>query len=147
VAAPDPGHGYRYAVGREKTREFALAIGEHDPLYLDLDAARAAGYRDLLAPPMFVAVYAGPAFRALLFAPALEIDRQMTVHGAQEFCWGVPVVAGDELVTNTQLRSDELRGARRFLVIETTSTNQDAQLVAVGSWTVIVRPRSGAAQR
>ena len=38
-----------YAVGREKIREYAQAVGETQPLYLDLDAAREAGYDDLVA--------------------------------------------------------------------------------------------------
>ena len=48
-----------YAVGREKIREYAAAVGETNPLHHDLDAARAAGYADLVAPPMFAVVYAG----------------------------------------------------------------------------------------
>ena len=42
-----------YAVGREKIREYASAVGETNPLHHDLEAARAAGYSDLVAPPMF----------------------------------------------------------------------------------------------
>jgi hypothetical protein len=44
-------------VGREKVREYAHAVGETNPLPLDVEAARAAGYRDLVAPPMFAVVY------------------------------------------------------------------------------------------
>ena len=50
-----------YAVGREKIREYAAAVGETNPLHHDLEAARAAGYGDLVAPPMFAVVYAGRA--------------------------------------------------------------------------------------
>ena len=46
---------------REKIREYARAVGETNPLHLDLEAARAAGYADLVAPPMFAVVYSGPA--------------------------------------------------------------------------------------
>ena len=48
----------RYAVGREKIREYARAVGETNPVHLDVEAARAAGYADLVAPPMFAVVYA-----------------------------------------------------------------------------------------
>ncbi|MFC7754141.1 FAS1-like dehydratase domain-containing protein [Tsukamurella soli] len=41
----------KYLVGREKIREFALAIQATDPIYHDVEAARAAGYADLVAPP------------------------------------------------------------------------------------------------
>jgi MaoC dehydratase-like protein len=37
----------RYEVGREKLREFAVAVGETDPVYHDEAAARAAGHPDL----------------------------------------------------------------------------------------------------
>ena len=37
----------RYEAGREKLREFALAVGEHDPLYHDEEAARAAGHPEI----------------------------------------------------------------------------------------------------
>ncbi len=40
-----------YAVGREKVREYASAVGETNPLYLDVEAAREAGYADVVAPP------------------------------------------------------------------------------------------------
>ena len=32
-----------YAVGREKIKEYARAVGETNPLHLDVEAARAAG--------------------------------------------------------------------------------------------------------
>ena len=50
-----------YAVGREKIKEYARAVGETNPLHLDVEAARAAGYADVVAPPMFAVVYSAPA--------------------------------------------------------------------------------------
>jgi acyl dehydratase len=133
----------RYQVGREKIREFARAIGETHPLHFELEAARAAGYRDLVAPPMFVSVYAGPVFREALWSPALGVDRRLTVHGGQEFEWTAPVIAGDELTTVARSVSEESKAAGRFIVIETTTTNQVGQPVTIGRWTVVVRPAPG----
>ena len=39
-----------YAVGREKIKEYARAVGETNPVHLDVEAARAAGYADVVAP-------------------------------------------------------------------------------------------------
>src|SRR5689334_6275310 len=50
-----------YAVGREKIKEYARAVGETNPVHLDVEAARAAGYADVVAPPMFAVVYSAPA--------------------------------------------------------------------------------------
>ena len=49
-----------YAVGREKIREYAFAVGETNPVHLEVEAARALGYADVVAPPMFAAVYSAP---------------------------------------------------------------------------------------
>ena len=62
-----------YAVGREKVREFARAVGEADPRFHDVEAARAAGFADVVAPPMFASVYAGPAVFPVVPLPAESI--------------------------------------------------------------------------
>ena len=128
-----------YAVGREKIREYAHAVGETNPLHLDLEAARAAGHRDLVAPPMFAVVYASPVLMPALFDPAIGLDFSRMVHGAQEFAWGPLVVAGDEIATEAELVSKEERGGMGFFVFETRSDNQDGERVCTGTWTNIVR--------
>src|ERR1700676_2689321 len=90
---------HMHAVRREEIRAYAEAVGETNPLYLDLDAARAAGHPDLVAPPMFAVVYCSTAIEQVLFDPAVGIDFEMLVHGAQEFEWGPLVLAGDEVTT------------------------------------------------
>src|SRR3954452_3328275 len=82
-----------YAVGREKVKEYALATGETNPLHLDHEAARAAGHRDVVAPPMFAVVYCAAAMGPVLFDPEVGIDFSRLVHGGQEFEWGPLVVA------------------------------------------------------
>jgi acyl dehydratase len=111
-----------YAVGREKIREYAHAVGETNPLHLDVDAARAAGHRDLVAPPMFVVVYTA-----------------RMVHGGQEFCWGPLVIAGDEITTRVSVKSIEQREGMGFYVFESISTNEAGAEVCVGTWTNVVR--------
>ncbi len=128
-----------YAVGREKIREFAHAVGETDPLHLDLDAARAAGYADLVAPPMFAVVYSGPAIMPALFDPEVGIDFARMVHGGQEFTWERLVVAGDEITTEAQLVDVSERVGNAFFVFQTRSSNQDGEDVCTGTWTNIVR--------
>jgi acyl dehydratase len=128
-----------YAVGREKIKEYALAVGETDPLYLDHEAARAAGYRDVVAPPMFAVVYSARAVAPSVFDPAVGINFALMVHGGQEFRWGPLVVAGDEITTVATMKSIEERAGKGFYTVETVSTNQDGETVCVGTWTNIVR--------
>jgi acyl dehydratase len=128
-----------YVVGREKIREYATAVGEHSPLHTDHLAARAAGFADVVAPPMFVVVYTSPAITTALFDPELGIDFPRLVHGAQEFRWGPLVVAGDEIATTTTVRDIAERGGMGFYVFETESRNQRDELVSAGVWTNVVR--------
>jgi acyl dehydratase len=128
-----------YAVGREKVREYAHAVGETNPLHLDVEAARAAGFDDVVAPPMFAVVFSAPAIAPGLFDPEVGIDFARMVHGAQEFRWGRPVVAGDEVVTVATVKDVVERAGNGFFVFESTSTAQDGEIVAVGTWTNIVR--------
>jgi acyl dehydratase len=128
-----------YAVGREKIREFALATGETDPLCLDLDAARAAGHADLVAPPMFAVVYGMPALAPAMFDPEVGIDFARLVHGGQEFSWGELVVAGDEITTTATLTDVSERGGNGFYVFETRSVNDRGDEVCTGVWSNVVR--------
>ena len=104
-----------YAVGREKVREYAHAVGETNQLYLNVEAARAAGYVDVVAPPMFAVVYQGRAITPALFDPDVGIDFPRMLHGGQEFRWGELVVAGDEIDTTTT-RQGHLHAGRDELL-------------------------------
>jgi acyl dehydratase len=128
-----------YAVGREKIREYAHAVGETNPLHLDPEAARAAGHRDVVAPPMFCVVYSSPAVAPALFDPEVGINFAMMVHGGQEFVWGPLVVAGDEITTTVSVKSIEQRAGNGFYVFESRSVNQNSETVCTGTWTNIVR--------
>ena len=126
-----------YAVGREKVREYAHAVGETDPRYLDPEKAREAGFADVVAPPMFAAVYAGPAVFPAILDSGLDFARM--VHGAQAFTWHEPVVAGDEITTEAAHEDTSERGGLKFFVFTTRSVNQRGELVCEGRWTNIVR--------
>src|SRR3954454_11790478 len=92
-----------YAVGREKVREYASAVGETNPLHFDVEAARSAGYDDVVAPPMFAVVYAARAVGPGIFDPEVGIDFPRMLHAGQEFAWGPVVVAGDEITTTASV--------------------------------------------
>ncbi|MCW3065252.1 MAG: MaoC family dehydratase [Solirubrobacterales bacterium] len=128
-----------YAVGREKVREYALAVGETNPLHLDVEAARAAGYADLVAPPMFAVVYSGAAVWPVMADPELGLDVAMMLHASQEFAWGPVVVAGDEVTTQTTVKDVSERSELGFYTFESVSTNQRGETVCTGTWTCIVR--------
>jgi acyl dehydratase len=130
---------YEYEVGKEKIREYAQAVGEDDPVYYDREEARAAGFRDIPAPPMFAVVYAMGSVGPGILDPEVGIDFAMMVHGGQEFVWGEPVCAGDTISTRTSVKDIFEKDGKGFYVFESLSTNQHGQEVVRGTWTNIVR--------
>ncbi len=97
--------GPSYVVGREKIREFARAVGDTNPAYLDPEAARAMGYADVIAPPTFAIVLSLEAANAALFDPELGLDYSRVVHGEQSFAYTRPICAGDELIVTTVIEN------------------------------------------
>lgn len=128
-----------YQVGREKIREYANVIGADNPVHHDREAALAAGYRDVVAPPMFCVVYSAAAMGPAILDPQVGINLAAMVHGSQEFEWGEPVCSGDEITTTAQCVEIYEKDGKGFYVFESTSVNQDGDQVVRGVWTNIVR--------
>jgi acyl dehydratase len=130
---------FEYEVGREKIREYANAVGETNPVHHDRAAAQAAGYRDVVAPPMFVVVYSAGAMGPAILDPEIGINLMLMVHGGQEFIWGEPVCSGDTITTTGSVKDMYEKDGRKYYVFESVSTNQDGQETARATWTNIVR--------
>jgi acyl dehydratase len=133
---------FEYEVGKEKIREYAQAVGEDNPIYYDRERARAAGFRDIPAPPMFAVVYSAGSIAPAVLDPEVGINVAMMVHGSQEFIWGEVVCAGDTITTETSVKDISERGGMGFYVFESVSRNQDGHEVVRGTWTNIVRGTS-----
>jgi acyl dehydratase len=128
-----------YAVGREKVKEYAAAVGETNPLHLDVEAARAAGHADVLAPPMFAVVYQSPAVMPGIFDPEVGINFAMMVHSGQDFRWERVVVAGEELTTQASVVGIEEKGGMGFYDFEVVTRDEAGDVVCTGIWKLIVR--------
>jgi len=128
-----------YEVGREKIREYANAVGETNPIHHDPEAAREAGFRGVVAPPMFCVVYSARAMGPAILDPDVGINLAAMVHGSQEFVWGQPVCAGDVITTTPRLADLSEKDGMSFYVFESTSINQDGDETVTATWTNIVR--------
>src|SRR3954471_3831578 len=128
-----------YEVGLEKIREYARAVGETNPVHLDREAALAAGFRDVVAPPMFCVVYSAPAMGPAVLDPEVGMNFGAMVHGSPEFEWGEPVCSGDEITTTPRCLEIYEKDGKGFYVFESTSVNQDGEQVVRGTWTNSVR--------
>jgi acyl dehydratase len=128
-----------YLVGREKIREYAEAVGETAAICHDVEAAKAAGYDDVVAPPMFAAVYSWRAMGPAVLDPSVGIDFARLVNGGQDFTWHTPVVAGDEITTEASFVEKVKRGEIDVFTFSSRSVNQRGELVCEGTWTNYVR--------
>jgi acyl dehydratase len=127
-----------FDVAADRIRAYADAVHESNPVYHDAEAAKQAGFRDLVAPPMFAVVYSGPAMGPAIMETIGDSLPRM-VHGGQEFAWGEPVCAGDTITTEASVKEIYEKDGKAFYVFESVSKNQEGQEVVRATWTNIVR--------
>lgn len=118
-------------ISAERIADFAAATGADSPLHHDPQAARAAGYADVLAPPTFLVSLAQEAESAYISDPAAGIDFSRVVHGEEGFRLQRPVVAGDVLTPTLTVEAVRLVGGSAM--ITTRVDLVDAEGAEVGS--------------
>jgi acyl dehydratase len=128
-----------YLVGREKIREFARAVFATSPINTDPDAAIAAGYSDIVAPPTFPVVIQESTLAQLLAEPDAGIDFSRVVHGDQRFSYTRPIVAGDELTATLSVASIKSLGGHSMVTAESTIVDAAGEHVVTAISTLVVR--------
>ena len=128
-----------YLVGREKIREFSRAVFATSPLNNDPDAAKAAGYEDIVAPPTFPIVIQEATLAQLLAEPDAGIDFTRVVHGDQRFSYTRAIVAGDELTATLAVTSIKSLGGHSMVTSESTIVDSAGEHVVTAISTLVVR--------
>jgi len=128
-----------YLVGREKIREFARAVFASSPINTDPDAAKAAGYADVVAPPTFPVVVQELTLQQLLAEPDAGIDFSRVVHGEQRFTYTRPIVAGDELTATLSVTSIKTLGGNSMVTASSEIVDADGEHVVTAVSTLVVR--------
>lgn len=123
---------YTYEVSREKIREYAMALGEHDPRY-------ASDGDDCVAPPTFAAAFTVIKGGAAAFSDPELGTHPVLVHGSQRFTWGPrPLRPGDVLVCTPRIADITARGRNEFLTVEVDCRFREDDERAVLAETTIV---------
>ena len=128
-----------YLVGREKVREFSRAVLATSPINLDPEAARAAGYADVVAPPTFPIVITEATLQQLLADDDAGVDFSRVVHGDQRFSYTRPIVAGDELVATMTVTSVKTLAGNAMVTSETSITDASGAHVVTSTSSLVVR--------
>jgi acyl dehydratase len=127
-----------YLVGREKVREFARAVFADDPQHTDLEAARALGYPDVVAPPTFAIVVAEQTLQQLIAEPDSGIVLARTLHAEQRFRYTRPIVAGDELTAQVAVTGIRSLGGNAMVTSETEITDAAGSHVVTATSVLLV---------
>ena len=143
VAADLEGRAYPetspYLVGREKVREFARAVGSTDPLSLDPDAAKAAGFDDVVAPPTFAVVVQDLTLAQLLGDETAGVELTRVVHGDQRFRFSRPIVAGDLLTATMTVTAVKTLGGNAMVTAESAVRDAAGEHVVTATSTLVIR--------
>lgn len=94
-----------YLVGREKIREYAKSIQCEDPISLDEEAARAAGYPDIVAPLTFIAIPGRQVQLDIFRNFDVGINIARVIHRDQKITYHRAICAGDKLYFDSWLDS------------------------------------------
>lgn len=127
-------------VERAKLHEFALAIGETDPIYHSRQAAREAGYEDvqmLPTMPTQFEFWGNPGWMERLREIGLNTTRLL--HLEQDFAYLGTIVPGDVLTGVTTVVDGKARRGLDMVTLETRYTNQRAEHVLTAQMKVVVR--------
>ena len=121
---------FKQHVTREVMLEYTDIIGVTDPVHRDAQAARARGYRDIIAPSTFV------TWRGTQPIAPPEMGFNGTgINAGYECTFYEVIYPGDILTYSTCLvdiyEKTGRSGTMRFVVRETTVTNQHGATVAV----------------
>jgi acyl dehydratase len=132
---------YPVTVERGRIKDFARAIGDENPFYLDDAVGAASPWGDIIAPPTFPIGFRDPDGGALLHDLGVDISR--VLHGEQEFELHRPIRPGDTFlcrakVTDIYEKSGK-SGPMAFVVRETYVTDRDNELVATLRGVTVVR--------
>ena len=128
-----------YEVSRVKIADFANAIGEPSELCRDREAARKAGYPDVIAPPTFAIVISMASTAQVSSEPGLGLDYSMVVHGEQSFSYARPLHAGDVVVATSTIESIKAAGGMTMMVTSTDISTVDGEHVCTAKSTIVER--------
>ena len=134
---------FELPIERDAIKEFALAVGEDNPIFFDAAAARQAGLPDIVAPPTFTtrqifAVSRDERERRL----GANLDYGRVLHGEQEFIYNRLPIAGEVLTGNLRIAKDFTKegkrgGTMRFVTYESRFTDAQAEDVVTALYTLI----------
>lgn len=128
-----------YEVTRVKIREFAEAVDANSFAHFNVDAARAEGYDDLVAPTTFAVIIAQRAEFHVVVDPEVGVDFSKVVHADERFTHHRPIVAGDVIATTVHIDNITQRSGISMVTTRAELEDADGNPVATVLSSLVVR--------
>ena len=133
---------YVVTVERGKIKEFARAIGDLNPFYVDDRVGQASEWGDIIAPPTFATTFRDEAAADALLRD-LGTDISRLLHGEQEFEMVRPIQPGETYLCRTKVldvyEKTGKSGPMAFVVRETAITDRQNEIVGTMRHTTVIR--------
>jgi acyl dehydratase len=134
-------------VGRAAIRQFALAIGDLNPLYVDRQVAVAGPYGDVVAPPTFVCettqYYRGQVDEAGGFTDRVPLPPGQAIRAGNDYVFHRPLQPDDIITARWTIHDLYEKTGRSghllFVVCDIAYTNQNGALLAENRETLAYR--------
>lgn len=130
-------------VERGKIKEFARAIGDLSPFYLDDAVGRASQWGDIIAPPTFPATFRDESYDTGALLKELGTDISRVLHGEQEFEHFKPIRPGDTFLCRTRIadiyEKSGKSGPMAFVVREMAVTDGENDIVVKVRHITVIR--------
>jgi hypothetical protein len=134
---------YAVTVERGKIKEFARAIDDLNPFYLDDSVGAASPWADVIAPPTFAVTFRSEAGDSGALLRDLGVDISRVLHGEQEFEIHRQIVPGETFVCRSRVvdiyEKTGRTGPMAFVVRETAVTDRADEIVATMRQVTVVR--------
>ena len=118
-----------YVVGREKIREYAVAVKNDDAAFFEESAADELGYDSLLAPLTFISVFGYQAQRAMFEANNIALADAKIVQADQVLKFVAPIKAGDTLYCDVWVDSIRKAHGTDIIVTKNIVSRENGEVV------------------
>ena len=134
---------FTVTVERGKIKEFARAVGDLSPFYLDDAVGRASEWGDIIAPPTFAITFRDENADTGVMLRDLGVDISRILHGEQEFEHFKPIRPGETYLCRSRVADIYEKagrsGAMACVVREMAVTDGDNDVVCLVRSTTVVR--------
>ncbi len=130
-------------VERGRIKDFARALGDLNPFYIDDAVGAASPWGDVIAPPTFAVSFRGEGADSSALLRDLGVDISRVLHGEQEFEIHRQLVPGETYLCRTKIldiyEKTGRSGPMAFVVRETAVTDRTGEIVMSTRQITVVR--------